>query len=76
MARPLLEYEAQIWSLHYRKEQDRLERTQRRAKNLIPGLRNKPYEGRLKVASLQKRRPRVAIMQAFNKKKGIGNIDI
>ena len=55
IVRPHLEYCIQAWSLYLRKDIDMLEkiqRIQRRAIKLIPGLRDLRYEERLKECGL------------------------
>src|SRR6201990_2057809 len=46
--RPALEYCAQVWAPHLRKDIDMLKRVQRRATRMISGFENKSYEERLK----------------------------
>ena len=44
----LLEYCTRLWLPYYKKDTDKLERIQRKVTKIIPRLRNKPYEERLK----------------------------
>ena len=50
--RPVLEYGNTIWSPRYKKDVDAIERVQRRATKMVPGLHNLQYEDRLKTLKL------------------------
>ena len=52
IVRPYLEYCIQTWSPYLRKDIDMLEKIQKRATKLIPGLRVLRYEERLKECGL------------------------
>ena len=69
IVRPPLEYCIQAWSPYLRKDIDMLEKIQRRATKLIPGLRDLRYEERLKeygVTTLETRRLRDDQIEVFN----------
>ena len=78
IVRPHLEYCIQAWSPYLRKDIDMLEKIQRRATKLIPGLRYLSYEERLKecrLTTLETRRVRGDQIEVFKILKGYDNID-
>ena len=78
IVRPHFECFIQAWSPYLRKDIDMLEQIQRRATNLIPGLRDIIYEERLKkcvLTTLETQRLRGDQIEVFNILNGYGNID-
>ena len=68
IVRPHLEYCIHAWNPHLRKDVDTLEKIQRRATKLIPGLRDMRYEERLKecgLTTLETRRLRGGQIEVF-----------
>ena len=77
IVRPHLEYCIQAWSPYLRKDIDMLEKIQRRATKLIPGLRDLRYEERLKergLTTLETRRLRGNQIEVFKILNGYENI--
>ena len=64
----------QFWSPQFRKDIDAIERVQRRATRLVPGLARLSYEERLKetgVYTLERRRLRGDMIEMFKIMKGV-----
>ena len=68
LVRPHLEYGASVFYPRYKGCQDNLEKVQRRATKLVPGLENKDYDERLKsldMPSLHYRRARGDMIECY-----------
>ena len=78
LVRPHLEYAVQFWSPYLTKDIEKLERVQARATKMIPALRRLSYERRLaklKMFTLETRRLRGELIQAFKIIRGFDNVD-
>ncbi len=78
LTRPQLEYAAAIWSPHMKKHQKKVERIQRLATRMIPGLKEKSYEERLeklKLTTLEERRIREDTITLYKIVNGIDILD-
>ena len=68
LVRPHLEFASCIWSPHTRYNINAIERVQRRATRLVPGLRELPYEERLRILNLETlyyRRARADLLEVY-----------
>ena len=77
LVRPILEYCSVIWYPMYKAESLEIEKVQRRATKLIPGLKDISYSDRLtslKLTTLAYRRQRTDILQVFRIIHKIDNI--
>ena len=78
IVRPHLEYCIKAWRPHLKKDIDKLERVQRRATQLIPGLRILSCEDRVqqyKLTTLETRRVRGDQIEVFKITHGIEGLD-
>ena len=74
LARPHLEFAVQLCSPHYLGDIEKIEKVQRKASKMIPNLRNKRYQERLKdleLITLEQRRLRGQLIETFKYLKGI-----
>ena len=78
LVRPILEYGNVIWDPRFREDQKLIERVQKRATRMIPSVRELDYTARLealKLPSLQHRRRRGDMIQAYNIFSGRDRVD-
>jgi len=74
-----LEYCTAAWLPHYQKDNKLLEKIQRQFTRMVPGLREVPYQSRLKslkLWSLEHRRVRADLIEVFKMFQGLSIVDI
>ena len=76
--RPHLEYCVQAWSPYHKADMDKLEKVQKRAVNMVAGLRSRNYVDKLKevgLTTLEERRTRGDMIQTFRIIQGVDNVE-
>ena len=76
--RPHLEYCIQARSPYLNADKEKLEKVQRRAVNMVAGLKGKTYQDKLKevgLTTLEERRDRGDMIQTFRIIQGLDNVD-
>ena len=78
LVRPHLEYANAVWEPHYKMDQQKIERVQRRATKFIEDIKDLSYEERLcnlNMPSLQHRRLRGDMIDTYKIVTGIYDVD-
>ena len=73
-----MEYAAVVWTPHKKKDIRKIERIQRTATKMVPGLKDLSYEDRLSrmnLPTLEERRERGDLIAVYRGMKGIDKID-
>jgi len=73
LVRPHLEYCTQIWSPHYSRDKQLLEKVQHRFTRMVPGMKVLPYNERLRqlgLWTLEERRNRADLIEMFKMLRG------
>jgi ribonucleases P/MRP protein subunit RPP40 len=76
--RPHLEFAVQAWSPWLQADKEVLEKVQRRAVNMVSGLRSREYEDRLRelgLTTLEERRHQADMLQMYKILNGVGGLD-
>ena len=76
--RPMLEYAPQVWNPHIARNIEALEKVQRRATKIVPGLKDLPYENRLqalKLFPLKDRRLRGDMIATYQMMNGLMDVN-
>ena len=79
IVRPHLEYCTPVWSPHYRKDKELLERVQHRFTRMFSHLRHLEYEERLNILglwSLEERRNRADLLEVYKLRWHQGSLEI
>ena len=78
LVRPILDYGAAVWNPYQKEDIQKIERVQRRATRMIQLIRKLPYEERLRrcnLMSLESRRRRYDLIEAFKLMKSIYKVN-
>eukprot|EP00061_Rhincodon_typus_P012144 g37696.t1 len=75
LVRPLLENRVQFWSPSYRKDIIKLKRVQKKFTRLLPAMEGLSYKDRLGIFSLECRRLRGDLIEAYKIMRGIDRVN-